>query len=629
MFLQKMVTRLLTPWLACALSIWGADEQEQPQQNIINEYDQSKHPHINLRDVILSQVDVAEKITAIESYVEFQKATNPDFDVHTFFNFAPVKENPALNKKIGAPEKFDGNMLLHLALGGSWELMKYLLDRPETILDPTGRDSMVVKILYYAIYEKRNDRFANLVNYISQRFPREQALAILETTVMNVTPLHIALGEANEECTAILLDANVNVNIAVQEDGITPIHVAAARGNIKCLRMLLLQTALTIGARTAKTKMTALHYAAFRGNRAVVEMLLTEYGRNFNVNDQSISGMTPLMYAISEAVNGSLQSNELIRTILNLGGDVMRKDRNGNNGFVYALYKGNYDALKTLFEHAETAAKFEEIWEPYHPYLYNNENYLSGFVVASQKSGERQRATMNYLFGLIQDKVKVAMRKANRLPGEEIISLFDAMPALLDEADILKSSVDSLSLQSDNNQTPSLCILADTNLKETTRFELMFALNNVLFQLSNKQLKDLLGADDEYSISSVLNETDNAGVSTIQRIVRQKSKLVDTEQLTRQVTGEFITLWKALPGHIKARFITFHQSWRNHPLVLKYPHMEWLTIIEKVHLYGMISQRFMLKSPQEILHDLRDLFRQGNDYMAVENDVERNLNNNN
>lgn len=73
--------------------------------------------------------------------------------------------------------------------------------------------------------------------------------------------------------------------------------------------------------------------------------------RGINVNQQGNKGMTPLQYAIEH------NQPELVHAIINAGGEVNIRDSYGNNALWTAVFnaRGNYELVKLILENGGDA----------------------------------------------------------------------------------------------------------------------------------------------------------------------------------------------------------------------------------------------------------------------------------
>ena len=64
------------------------------------------------------------------------------------------------------------------------------------------------------------------------------------TTYIGKTPLYIAARYDHEECVATLIKANADVNVTTTDNGTTPLYIAACMGREKCVTKLIEANAL-------------------------------------------------------------------------------------------------------------------------------------------------------------------------------------------------------------------------------------------------------------------------------------------------------------------------------------------------------------------------------------------------
>ena len=244
------------------------------------------------------------------------------------------------------PEK--GNSAFHLAMV-DLNIFKHLLAKVEGRKDIPEKCG---KVLYYAIFEKRFECLRLLLGSEFKQF--------INTTIMGVTPLHIAAGEGHAIALEELVNNGADFTICVQDDKISPLHVLAAKGSISPLKFIIqkieelvmrkaqlegefidLDSFFTL--RTANSKMTPLHFAAFRGNAEALAYLLKK--SITPIDYQSRSKMTPIQYATSEG------HFSCVHVLLQSKPNVFVEDVHGNNVLVYAAYKNRYDCGSLLLDH--------------------------------------------------------------------------------------------------------------------------------------------------------------------------------------------------------------------------------------------------------------------------------------
>jgi ankyrin repeat protein len=179
-----------------------------------------------------------------------------------------------------------------------------------------------------------------------------------------LSALHYACETGNLEVVKDLIAKGANVNLpTIHVDSTTPIYLAAQHGHLEIVKELcdhgatvnihtmdgktVLRAALNMGKHetvyyliskgadvNAKgtNKETALldvtHYGNLKRETGVIQALLDAKA---NVNDQDISGKTPLMWVASRDV-----SWDVINLLLNAGADVEILDGQGRTAYYYA-----------------------------------------------------------------------------------------------------------------------------------------------------------------------------------------------------------------------------------------------------------------------------------------------------
>lgn len=548
----------------------------------------------DLKGVLLSKEPLAHKKLAIEIFLVKEMVRNPHFDLETFLNFAPTLHDAALNTKIGSVNH-SGNTLLHL-VSNNWELMEFVLNLGKRIdpsgkiyvkFDPTGKKGLAIKNLYYLIYEKKNKAFKNLVNYIQRNHSTQEALNILNVTLMAVSPLHIALGEGNVECAKILIDAGVDINLAVQEDSIRPIHVAAARGDLEIFSYLLQQPSLELNVTTSRTKMTPLLFAAFRGNLEILRLLLSEnYGDKIDINAQSSTGMTALTYALAEAKENP-RSVEIIKLLLDHGSDIQIRDKNLNDGFIYGLHKDKLEAMKIIFMKPELLVGLnasKSLNGEYTSYLFHSSDLMAPFFVAadgiiSNKSGESTGKIASFLLKQKVDKINALLNQLDNNKKDELLHYLNTeygehIKALLNEVELLKVN---------EKEIAGLSINEDTHLKENAPFNAMLALQDVLFSMDIQSLESLKTIETKDDIKGLFNQEHS---QIIESLFARKSA-EKNDELSNKIIEDFAMQWVLLPPVLKTQFLDLHLGWKNkHFEDIKFDEIFYAHLFENIFNYA-------------------------------------------
>lgn len=291
----------------------------------------------------------------LEEYPQARKCVNVIVDTFTPLHRAVAKKDM---EKIDILEQYGadfsivapkGNSVYHLAMADEATL-SHLLNKlsnkqKEDIPETTA------KVIYYAVFEKKIECLKLILNSKLSLF--------INTTIMGVTPLHIAAGEGNSLAVKELIDHGADITLGVQDDLITPLHVVSAKGNLDSLKLIMKSLDELIPKRrkegefitidhfltttTKSTQMTPISFAAFRGHDKCLEYLLSRSVAALNM--PSKSKMTPLHYATSE---GHI---ECVRVLLKFKPNLFEEDIHGNNPYVYAAFKNRYECGLLLISH--------------------------------------------------------------------------------------------------------------------------------------------------------------------------------------------------------------------------------------------------------------------------------------
>ncbi|USN50171.1 MAG: ankyrin repeat domain-containing protein [Myxococcales bacterium] len=494
---------------------------------------------------------------------------------------------------------------------GSWELMKYLLDRPETIFDPTNENSSNVEVLFYSIKENRKNEFKKLVDYIETKFNQEKFLQVLNSPLAGYSLLHYALTIDDDYYANHLISVGADVNLAIQKNGIRPIHIASGLSDTDKLQLLLLNTKIDIGAKTTDKGLSALHFTALKKQKRAMELLLNDRNKKyFNINEPSKSGITPLGFAVLNFKNGSNDDQEIVRILLDNGADVTAEDQNRNSVISIAVGMGKIDVVKVFLEgqRQEILESFEANGVlPGMAYLFSLDNYVRPIGIALNNQDEISRNEMaSYLFFLFENKVKKAISAAYELSEEEKAQLFESMSEHLNNAESIEQSLNNLSVTKNEVGYNVLQMFVNKDLKWVLIEELLIILNSVLYQLSEKQINSIFNTDEE-SLLKLLQDQNDGGESVIHRIVREKSVQKNIEALALRIAREFVLIWTTIPVDLQKNLVEFHQSWKKYPVISAHPEINWHSAMEKMHNFVSMGKNVLIEKP-EMLKRLRYLF---------------------
>ena len=150
-------------------------------------------------------------------------------------------------------------------------------------------------------------------------------------------PLFQACEAGQLNCVAVLIAHGANINLATEE-GVTALMEASRHGYALILN-LLFQHFVTKDL-TAKNGYNALHFAAAFGQDQVLEILMGQLG----IESRTASGDTALLIA---CIHGQVKC---ISVLLDLGADIMVKDKLGNNLLMIACIADNCDVAEVLIK---------------------------------------------------------------------------------------------------------------------------------------------------------------------------------------------------------------------------------------------------------------------------------------
>jgi ankyrin repeat protein len=154
------------------------------------------------------------------------------------------------------------------------------------------------------------------------------------------TALHWAAQENQPVIAGMLIDAGAKVNAGTRYN-ITPLALAAKSGSAAIIERLL--KAGVDPNSTSGEGETALMTASLNGNLETVKTLLVHEAKVNSV--EPFRGQTALMWAAGE---GNAKAAELL---VEFGGNVKAKSKNGFTAFLFAVRNHRTDAAKILLDH--------------------------------------------------------------------------------------------------------------------------------------------------------------------------------------------------------------------------------------------------------------------------------------
>lgn len=157
-----------------------------------------------------------------------------------------------------------------------------------------------------------------------------------------LTPLYLAIMNADLNCVNVLLDNNVNVNQMCGNGLWTPL-IAAVHYNYDKIVESLLKAKTIINGKDGILGTNALMTAAKRGHYECLNILL-EYGSS--LNDQNDDGKTALMMA---AQKGHVRCVQLL---IHHSASINIQDDEGETALMKAARKGRTECLQFLIDHS-------------------------------------------------------------------------------------------------------------------------------------------------------------------------------------------------------------------------------------------------------------------------------------
>ena len=178
------------------------------------------------------------------------------------------------------------------------------------------------------------------------------------------------------ECVDLLIQWNANINSEV-EGGKTALMMACEKGYLELVTTLIDHGALVTLKDTKKR--TPLMYAigAQAQNGDVIQELIN---RNANVNEQTMTGTTPLLLATQKGYAS------IVRKLLANGADLKHQGGDQQNSALHsACAKGDISTLHAILEYCRREmAKSEQV----HEFIYlKNRKGKTAFEVAEEEYG--------------------------------------------------------------------------------------------------------------------------------------------------------------------------------------------------------------------------------------------------
>lgn len=185
-----------------------------------------------------------------------------------------------------------------------------------------------IKDLHYASQKGEDDVVRDLLI---------KEIDIEEKSAEGMSPLHIAVDNANYSTVKLLLDYGANI-LSKSRYGYLPIHTAASYyGNEDVVKLLLERGALVDSLNDLGS--TPLHLAAENG---LVEIVVTLIDSRATINILDSEALSPLYYAVKS------NSEEVCRLLLENGADISLKVHDNESLLTYAVKRSKERVIKIL-----------------------------------------------------------------------------------------------------------------------------------------------------------------------------------------------------------------------------------------------------------------------------------------
>jgi ankyrin repeat protein len=258
-------------------------------------------------------------------------------------------------------QKFDGATALYLAaVNGNYDIVKVLIDKGANV--NVGDNNYRTPLMVAA----KKDHLKTV-----QALLGAPSIDINATDDDGATALYLAALNGNDDVVKALINQGANVNVA-DHKGWTPLMSATKKGHLTTVQALLGAPRININAQKSDG-VTALYLAALNGHYDLVKALIDQGG---DVSIGANDGWTPLMLAaekghlttvqallgapdididaqkldgatalIVAAANGK---NDLVKALIDKGGDVNIRAHDGWPPLIFAAEKGHLTTVQAL-----------------------------------------------------------------------------------------------------------------------------------------------------------------------------------------------------------------------------------------------------------------------------------------
>lgn len=165
------------------------------------------------------------------------------------------------------------------------------------------------------------------------------------------TTLYYACCDNQIEIVKVLLQQdNIIINWPIKDYGANPINVAASLGFSEIVELLIEKIKVT------KEPLLSADHALLFACQQDQKLQINDYllSNGFSIHKADVSGMTPLIYAVTEQQKGA------VIWALQNGADVNQGDKNDNTPLHYACTKGFLEIAKILLERGSDCSLFNK-----------------------------------------------------------------------------------------------------------------------------------------------------------------------------------------------------------------------------------------------------------------------------
>jgi ankyrin repeat protein len=228
--------------------------------------------------------------------------------------------------------------------------------------------------------------------------------ANIESVSIGVTPLHLAVQYNWPKIVKYLIKSGANVDIKSLIDGSTPLYAACGLGMSRVVRYLLDAGASPLAVRSNRHGVNMagfpLLYASLSGHRDIVQIILShKNSHNLDVNFATAAdGMLTALHAACS--NGNVQ---IVKDLLDHGGNVMRIITNGQSPLHMAVAEGHLDVVLALIDYATRKLSNQQMQQFLEIQTSQEDGSFNALHYAVKRSGKITDASLQIIEYIIMN----------------------------------------------------------------------------------------------------------------------------------------------------------------------------------------------------------------------------------